>query len=177
MKKIIKKIITGIIIVILTIILTFILREHFFRFDKKLNNDHKKIIEQYISNLNQSNLSENMTFLSTYYFGDRYNNDKIEVYLWVMYDEYIANNNLFEQYQSFSNPYVITIDVANDQFKIINYKVPDDGNLYRSSINKMFPLAIRGKVNNFHNSHNYDKLLKEHEELIDTYQKYYLGDE
>lgn len=172
MKKVIKNIIIGILIIILAVIITFILRGIFFSFDKKLSVKTKREIETYIQSMNTPKYDNSMTFLSTYYFGDRFNDDKLEVYVWVLYHEYTENNNELELEQSSSIPYLITIDTSGDEYKIISYEIPKDGNEYKKSINKMFPITIRNRIFVFQQSNEYKKLLKEHQKLINIYNEY-----
>lgn len=172
MKKIVKNIIIGILIIALSVIVTFILRGNFFNFDKKLSTKTKNEIEAYIHNLDVPSSDSSMTFLSTYYFGDRFNDDKLEVYLWVIFEEYIDKAGTLEKLSATSMPYVIIIDTTNDEYKIIDYKIPKDGNKYKTSIKEMFPITIRGKVLSFEKSKNYKKLSQEHQKLIDIYEEY-----
>lgn len=172
MKKIVKNIIIGILIIALSVIVTFILRGNFFNFDKKLSTKTKNEIEAYIHNLDVPSSDNSMTFLSTYYFGDRFNDDKLEVYLWVIFEEYIDKAGTLEKLSATSMPYVIIIDTTNDEYKIIDYKIPKDGNKYKTSIKEMFPITIRGKVLSFEKSKNYKKLYQEHQKLIDIYEEY-----
>lgn len=172
MKKIVKNIIIGILIIALSVIVTFILRGNFFNFDKKLSTKTKNEIEAYIHNLDVPSSDSSMTFLSTYYFGDRFNDDKLEVYLWVIFEEYIDKAGILEKLSATSMPYVIIIDTTNDEYKIIDYKIPKDGNKYKTSIKEMFPITIRGKVLSFEKSKNYKKLYQEHQKLIDIYEEY-----
>ena len=172
MKKIVKNIIIGILIIALSVIVTFILRGNFFSFDKKLSTKTKNEIEAYIHNLDVPSSDNSMTFLSTYYFGDRFNDDKLEVYLWVIFEEYIDKAGTLEKLSATSMPYVIIIDTTNDEYKIIDYKIPKDGNKYKTSIKEMFPITIRGKVLSFEKSKNYKKLSQEHQKLIDIYEEY-----
>ncbi len=175
MKKVFKQIIIGIIIAIITVIITIILRENFFKFDKKLSKENKKTIEQYITDINNSNSPSSMTFLSTYYFGDRYNDDILKVYLWVMYDEYNDTTNSFEHSFGISLPYVIIINTSDDKFEITDYeKVDLDKNT--KSLNELVPIAIRGKVKSFTDNKEFDKLQEEHNNLVEIYQEYFKGE-
>lgn len=172
MKKVLKNIILGIIVIIIAVIVTFVLRLYFFSFDKKLTKDQKEIIEKYISSENNSYLEENMTFMSTHYFGDRYNNDKLEVYLWVIFSEYDTSDSKFELYRESSTPYVIRVNTKDDAFEIIEYEIPKDGSYYSKSIKEMFPLTIRKQVLNFNLHKSYKKLSSEHKEMIKVYEDY-----
>jgi len=176
MKKILKNIIVGILVITVAVAITFILRTYFFKFDKELTKDQKTIIEKYISDKSNSYLEDGMTFMSTHYFGDRYNDEKLEVYLWVMFSEYDTSSGKFEEYSGYSIPHVITVNTKNDAFEIIKYEIPKDGSEYKNSINSMFPLAIRGKVLRFYDTNDYKELLKEHEELINVYEDYSIGE-
>ena len=81
-----------------------------------------------------------MTFTSVHYFGSRYNNDELKVYLWVLFKEYDTSNNRFEEHRGFSIPHVININVKDDNFEIISYDIPKDGSLYKDSIKDLFPI-------------------------------------
>lgn len=177
MKRIIKDIILGIIIIILAVITTFVLRTYFFSFDKKLTSEQKQLIEKYISEENNSYLEDGMTFTSIHYFGSRYNNDELKVYLWALFSEYDTSNNKFEEHQGFSIPHVITVNVKDDAFEIKGSEIPKDGSYYKKSIEEMFPVTIRNKVYKFHSSRECEDLFKSHNELIETYKEYFKGDE
>lgn len=177
MNKVLKDIIFGIILIATTIIITFVLRTYFFTFDKTLTSEQKEIIEKYISDTNNSYLEEGMTFTSVHYFGSRYNNDELKVYLWALFSEYDTSNNRFEEHRGFSIPHVININVKDDNFEIISYDIPKDGSFYKNSITELFPITIRNKVLKFHDSKECKKLFQEHDEMINTYQEYFKGDE
>lgn len=170
--KILKNIIVGIIVITIAVITTFVLRTHFFKFDKKLTGEQKTIIEEYISNLDVSRFEENMTFMSTHYFGNRYNDDKLEVYLWVRFSDYDTTNGKFEEGSGYSIPYVVVVNTKDDAFEIISHQIPKDGSEYKKSINDMFPLAIRSVVLHFDETKEYKKLLDEHDELVQIYKNY-----
>lgn len=175
--KALKNIIIGIIVIATTVITTFMLRSNIFNFDKKLTKEQKKIIEQYISDQSDSFLEEGMTFMSTHYFGNRFNDDKLEVYLWVRFSEYDTKDGKFEEYSGYSIAHKITINTKDDSFEIIECEIPKDGSEYIKSIKEMYPLAVRSKVMNFEKTKEWEKLLKEHDELINVYKDYSMGDE
>lgn len=172
MKKLLKNIGIGIIIVVVSVIATFTLRRYIFNFDKKLTKEQKEIIEKYLSDKNNSYLEENMTFTSTHYFGDRYNDDKLEVYLWIMFSEYDTSDGKFELHASLSIPCAVIINTKDDAFDVIDYKIPEDGNKYSKSINKLFPVSLRTSISSFVKHKDYDQLQKEHETLINIYEEY-----
>lgn len=170
--KLLKNIIIGALVIAIAVIITFVLRKYIFNFDKKLTKEQKEVIEKYISDESNSYLENGMTFMSTHYFGDRYNDEKLEVYLWVMYSEYDTSDGKFEEYSGYSIPHVVIVNTKDDVFEIVETKTPKDGNEYTKSINSMFPFAVRGEVSNFHDSNDYKKLLKDHKELIKIYENY-----
>lgn len=175
--KVFKDIIIGIVVICLAIVITFILRTYFFSFDKKLTNEQKSIIEQYISDRSNNYLEESMTFMSTHYFGSRFNNDKLKVYLWVRFSEYDTKDGKFEEYSGYSIPYVVTINTVDDSFEIINIEIPKDGSEYIKSIKNMYPITIRNKVLMFEKTKESKKLINEQQELIEIYKNYSMGDE
>ena len=170
--KAIKNIVIAIIVIAIAVITTFVLRRYFFSFDKKLTNEQKGIVEKYISDENNSYLKEGMTFTSTHYFGSRFNDDKLEIYLWVMFSEYDTSDGKFEEHSSISVPYLIVVNTKDGKFEIISHEIPKDGNEYKNSINSMYPLTIRGQVSNFIKTKDYKKLLEEHNELVQVYVDY-----
>jgi len=170
--KVVKNIAISFLIIFFVVIITFIMRLYFFKFDKKLTKEQKVIIEDYLSDLDSGKLTENMTFMSTYYFGNRYNNDKLEVYVWVMFSEYDTSNGNFKEYSGYSIPHVVTVNTKDDKFEIISSKIPKDGSEYSKSIRDMFPLTIRIQISNFYNTKEYKDLLKEHGKLIKVYENY-----
>ena len=68
-------------------------------------------------------------------------------------------------------------DRPDMKFEIISHEIPKDGTLYKNSIKEMFPITIRNKVKLFDKSKAFQKLSKEHNEMIDNYKKYFEGDE
>lgn len=174
--KVLKDVVIGIIVIVIAIVITFILRTYFFSFDKKLTNEQKVIIEQYISDKSKSYIEESMTFMSTHYFGSRFNDDKLKVYLWVRFSEYDTKDGKFEEYSSYSVPHVITINMSDDFFEIIGIEIPKDGAEYKKSIKSMFPITIRSKVLMFEKTKEAKKLSDEHQELIQVYKDYSIGE-
>jgi len=174
--KALKNIIIGIIVIAITVITTFILRSNYFSFDKKLTKEQKSIIEKYISDESKGYLEDSMTFMSTHYFGNRFNDDELEVYLWVRFSEYDTKDGKFEEYSGYSIAHKITINTKDDLFKIIDCEIPKDGSEYTKSIKEMYPLTIRSKVMSFEKTKEWKKLLKEHEELINVYKNYSIGE-
>lgn len=175
MKKLLKNILLGLVIVVITVVLTFSLRKYFFNFDKRLTKEQKEIIEKYISDKNNSYLEENMTFTSTHYFGSRYNNDVLEVYMWVFFSEYDTSNGKFDIYQEINAPYVIVINTKDEKFEIIDswvLKEKVESKVYNERISKRFPLAMKDQVIDFMKSGDYKKLKKEHMNLIKIYEDY-----
>ena len=173
MKKVFKYIILVIIIILVCVTGVFLLRKNFFKFDRKLTSEEKEIIEKYINDNNISNLEEGMTFASTYYFGDRLNNDEIDVYLWTVFEEYDVKDNLFSLNKEINDASILTIDVSDDKFEIIDYKVIDDN----KEIEKTFPIAIRDVAVSFKESEDYQNLKDENNKMIDTYKEYFKDSE
>jgi len=170
MNKVLKHIFIGIIIVIGAAYLTFVLRQNFFKFDKALSKDNKDLLEEYISDIKNSYLEEGMTFLSTYYFGNRYNDEKLNVYLWVMFDEYVVNTTEFEFYKGTNEAYKLVINMSDDKFEIIEHELISNDNYDE------VPLALRKKVKNYSESREYNKLLDEHKDMIETHKEYFKGE-
>lgn len=174
--KALKNIIVGALVITIAVVVTFILRINFFKFDKEMTKKQKEIIEKSILDSSKSYLEEGMTFMSTHYFGNRFNDDKLEVYLWVRFSEYDTKDGKFEEYSGYSIPHVVIINTKDDSFEIINIETPKDENEYINSIKEMYPLAIRSKVINFDKTKEWKKLLREHEELIKIYRDYSEGE-
>ncbi|MBQ7136722.1 MAG: hypothetical protein IJO43_01940 [Bacilli bacterium] len=170
--KILKNVAVGFLIITIAVVITFVMRLYFFKFDKKLTKEQKTVIEEYLNNLDSSGLAESMTFMSTHYFGNRYNNDKLEVYVWVMFSEYDTSNGSFKEYSGYSIPHVVTVNTKDGKFEITGSTIPKDGSYYSKSIKSMFPLTIRIQVSNFYNTKEYKNLLKEHDKLIKVYENY-----
>lgn len=106
------------------------------------------------------------TFIDIAELGIEQNGDETYVYVWALIESYSVQEELTNSGSSM--PYKFTIKDNN----IINCEIPEDGEGYAKSIEKIFPKEIRQKIKDSENLVNQEKLEAEAEKYYE-----YLGDD
>lgn len=82
-------------------------------------------------------------------FGTEEKNGDYIYYLWINYGEYTLENGRLEQFNGFSGPAKIAMELHDEQgFVLKEYKIPRDGSYYDDDIRKMVPMKWWSKVLN-----------------------------
>jgi hypothetical protein len=72
--------------------------------------------------------------------------NKGELYLWALIQEYYKEGTGVEQGTGMSVPMVLKIDQSKDSFKVISHTLPRDGSLYAEEIKNLFPYLAGRKA-------------------------------
>jgi hypothetical protein len=72
--------------------------------------------------------------------------NKGELYLWALIQEYYKEGTGIEQGTGMSVPMVLKIDQNKDSFKVISHTLPRDGSLYAEDIKNLFPYLAGRKA-------------------------------
>jgi len=107
--------------------------------DKHITDEMNEVISDYII----------QKYLSSYYatekqfevhkvYGTNESDGEISVYLWSYYGGFNKSTGL-EIQAGHSLPAVIRLNKKEDNFSVIDYKEPQDGSMFQSSLKKMFP--------------------------------------
>jgi hypothetical protein len=88
--------------------------------------------------------------------------NKGELYLWALIQEYYKKGTEIEQGTGMSVPMVLKIDQSKDSFKVLSHTLPRDGSLYAEDIKNLFPYFAGRKAIN-HPDKVISKLIEEAE--------------
>ncbi|MCM3666586.1 hypothetical protein M3204_19375 [Mesobacillus subterraneus] len=72
--------------------------------------------------------------------------NKGELYLWALIQEYYKEGTGIEQGTGMSVPMVLKIDQSKDSFEVISHTLPRDGSLYAEDIKNLFPYLAGRKA-------------------------------
>lgn len=89
------------------------------------------------------NVSDFQVFTDIARLGIEEKDDVIYVYIWALVESYYTQDGKLIQNSGYSTPHKFIIK----DNEIIDYKIPRDGSEYSKSIEEIFPLDIRNKLN------------------------------
>lgn len=88
------------------------------------------------------------------------NEEKGEIYLWALIEEYYKEGAEVEQGSVMSVPIVLKVDRSEGTFKVISHTLPRDGSFYADDVKEMFPYFAELKALDY-SSGPINKLIKE----------------
>lgn len=80
------------------------------------------------------------------------------VYAWVLNEKYYLEGNEIKQDSSSSIPYKFKIEKVNNQFIVVDSRIPRDGNYYVKDMKAIFPYSVRKDMENVHSDGTIEKL-------------------
>ncbi|MFH0866242.1 MAG: hypothetical protein V1904_08605 [Bacteroidota bacterium] len=92
-----------------------------------------------------------------------------KIYLWAYLQEYYKKDNALQTGSGWSVPIVLSVECSTEGLKILNHKVPGDGENYSNDIKSMFPEDIQQKIFDFSGTESIPKLEKNSKERAEKY--------
>ncbi|WLR54897.1 hypothetical protein LC048_21325 [Mesobacillus subterraneus] len=86
--------------------------------------------------------------------------EKGEIYLWALIEEYYKEGAEVEQGSGMSVPMVLKVDRSEGALKVISHTLPRDGSFYADDVKEMFPYFAEIKALDYPSIH-IKKLVKE----------------
>ncbi|WP_121661948.1 hypothetical protein [Metabacillus litoralis] len=107
--------------------------------DKHITEEMDKVISDYIIQKNSSSFSDTEKQFEVHkVYGTNELDGVISVYMWSFYAGFNKSTGIEEQ-SGHSLPAVIQLSKKEENYSVIEYIEPQDGSLYQSSLEKMFP--------------------------------------
>lgn len=120
---------------------------------------------------NDRNLYLQKSFVSIEQILIEEKDNKYDVYLWGVTETYYEKDNEIIQDSGSSLPYKFTLEKRNDDYIVLEYKIPRDG-YYSEDIKTIFPKAVRTKINEVQQNGTVEKLIfRIQEQKAHYYQK------
>ena len=111
-------------------------------------------------------LSGDKQFEAHKVYGAKERHGVISVYIYSVYKEFRKNEPT--ERSGHSLPALVKLKKDGDTFKVIEYKEPEDGSLYASSIKRMFPEEFANQA-----LHDSGKVPELHEQIDEEVQKWF----
>ena len=93
------------------------------------------------------------------------------VYSWVLEESYYLDSNEILQESGSSIPYKFIIERNDDNYKVIDYKIPRDGSLYLKDMKTLFPYDVRKEMDEVHTDGTIERLQLEIDYQVELYFK------
>lgn len=182
MKKIVTIIISIIIILIISLGTLYIIDKNRMKNNKpvvfstwgynyappvKSNEDGiNKAIKEYILSRNNN---ENCFMSMKTYLIDEKNESKIIVYAWVLEECISKEDGELVKGSGSSGPYKFTLTKDNNNYSVVNHKMPRDGSLYSKDMKKIFPKEVLESMNKVHSDGTIEELVLDVERQANQY--------
>ena len=107
--------------------------------DKHITEEMNEVISDYIIQKNSSSIKNTEKQFEVHkVYGTNESDGVISVYMWSYYGEF--NKSTGSEVQTgYSLPAVIRLSIKKENYSVIEYTETQDGDLYQSSLKKMFP--------------------------------------
>ena len=132
-------------------------------------------IMEYLINTSESDKryenEKSFVSLKTYLVEEIKDRKLYYVYSWVLEESYYLDNNKILQDSGSSIPYKFIIERNDDDYKVIDYKIPRDGSLYQKDMKVLFPYYVRSQMDEVHTDGTIERLQLEIDYQVDLYFK------
>ena len=91
------------------------------------------------------------------------------VYAWVLKEKYYIENNEIKQDSGSSIPHKFTVKKINDEFIVLDSKIPRDGSYYKIDMKQIFPYSVRKDMDKVHQDGTIERLSLDIKEQINLY--------
>ena len=95
--------------------------------------------------------------------------DLIYVYAWVLQEKYYLENNEVQKNNSLSIPYKFMIRKVNDNYDVIDSRIPRDGSYYEDDMKNIFPSSVRNDIDEINDNGTIDELELDIKQQIKLY--------
>lgn len=91
------------------------------------------------------------------------------VYAWVVDGRYYLENDEIKQHSASSIPHVFVVEKIDEEYVVIDSKIPRDGSYYAKDMKNMFPLSVRKDMERIQADGTIEKMIFEVEEKANLY--------
>lgn len=91
------------------------------------------------------------------------------VYSWVVDGRYYLENEEVKQESGSSVPYVFVVEKTDEEYVVIDSRIPRDGGYYAKDMKNMFPLSVRNDMERMQVDGTIEKMILEVEEKANLY--------
>ena len=139
-----RNIVTMIVAVVLVIAVVVVVIMNFSKYkDNKYSKFYDIAEEKIIEQEKNDELKDYKTFVYMEKYGAREEGNKIYVYAYVCGDNYYKDDDgNVVSYSGFSIPH--RFEFENEEY--VGYKIPQDGSYYEESLNEMYPINVKMKM-------------------------------
>lgn len=135
----------------------------------KINNAIEKYIISASEKDNKNKDSKTFVSLETFLIEEIEEEKLYYVYSWVLEETYYLDKNELKEESGSSIPYKFVVERNDEEFKVVDSRIPRDGSYYSEDIDNIFPKSIRNQVNNVHDNGVVEKLLYKNKAKAEIY--------
>ena len=132
-------------------------------------------ILEYLINTSESNKryenEKSFVAMKTYLVEEVKERSLYYVYSWVLEESYYLDSNEILQESGSSIPYKFIIERNDDNYQVIDYKIPRDGSLYLKDMKTLFPYDVRKEMDEVHTDGTIERLQLEIDYQVELYFK------
>ena len=95
--------------------------------------------------------------------------EKYNIYAWVLEGKYYLDGDEIKQDSGSSIPYKFVVKKIDNQFKVVDYKIPRDGSYYPKDIKDIFPYDVEKSIFDVHSDGTVKRLQLDIDEQTKLY--------
>lgn len=113
--------------------------------------------------------SKSFAAINVYLVSEKEKGERWEVDAWVLCETYYKENGAIEQESGYSVPQKFIVEKQDNEYIVVETRIPRDGNYYPEDIKDMFSWSVRNSIEKVHYDGTIDKLSLEIQEQVELY--------
>ena len=107
--------------------------------------------------------------IKVYLVSEKEKDKRWEVDAWVLCETYYKEKGAIKQDSGYSVPHKFIVEKQNNEYIVVETRIPRDGNYYPEDIKDMFSWSVRNSIDKVHYDGTIDKLSLEIQEQVELY--------
>ena len=107
--------------------------------------------------------------IKVYLVSEKEKDECWEVDAWVLCETYYKEKGAIKQDSGYSGPHKFIVEKQDNEYIVVETRIPRDGNYYPEDIKDMFSWSVRNSIDKVHYDGTIDKLSLEIQEQVELY--------
>lgn len=105
----------------------------------------------------------------TFLIEEKENKKLYNVYIWALEKSFYLKNDVITEDSGSSIPYLFVVERDDDNYKVLDYRIPRDGSLYSTDMKNIFPNSVIDDMDKVHTDGTIEKLDSDIEQQTKLY--------
>ena len=127
------------------------------------------LIEKVDNEYQESENEKAFVSMKIYLIEEKEENSIYNIYAWVLQEKYYLENNEIKQNGSSSIPYKFIVGKIDNEFTVLDSRIPRDGSYYKDDMKNIFPSRVRNDMDKIYIDGTIEELKLEIQQQLELY--------